>query len=291
MKFITGNSNKFREAKKIIPELERKDLDLEEIQELDPQKIIEHKLSQVKEENIVVEDISLFDRDGFPGPLIKWMLKALSLERIADILKGPATAQCTLGVRLNNEVFYIKAEISGTIVPPRGAGFGFDPIFLPDGTKKTFGEEKKDSMRTRAFRKLKARMESVSLVFGCFDCLHEGHRYYFREAAKYGTVVAIVARDETIRKLKGEPHFSEQERLRHVLKEVPFAELGSRTDKYQAIREYRPAAICLGHDQHNFTEGIEQVLKEENIDSKIIRIEPYKRDIYRSSLLKRFFKC
>ncbi len=291
MKFITGNPNKFREAQEVIPELERKDIDLEEIQELDPQKIIEHKLSQVKEDNIVVEDISLFDRDGFPGPLIKWMLKAVSLERIADMLQGPATVRCMLGVRLNNEVFYISTEISGTIVPPRGKGFGFDPIFLPESSDKTFGEEKKDSMRSRAFRKLKTKLNAVSLVFGCFDYLHEGHRYYFREAAKHGTVVAIVARDETIRKIKGEPHYPEQERLRQVLREVPFAELGSLTDKYASIKEYRPVAICLGHDQTNFIEGIEQVLKEEKIDAKIIRIKPYKRDIYKSSLLKRFGDC
>jgi XTP/dITP diphosphohydrolase len=46
-----------------------------------------------------------------------------------------------------------------------GNGFGFDPVFLPDGETETFGEmapEKKHGMshRADAFRKL------VSAVFG-----------------------------------------------------------------------------------------------------------------------------
>ncbi len=37
---------------------------------------------------------------------------------------------------------YFRGEVEGAIVwPPRGTtGFGFDPIFLPDGYEKTFGE-------------------------------------------------------------------------------------------------------------------------------------------------------
>jgi XTP/dITP diphosphohydrolase len=61
-----------------------------------------------------------------------------------------------------------EAEVEGTIVwPPRGtAGFGYDPIFLPDGHTRTFGEMTSDekhglpprglglSHRARAFLKL-----------------------------------------------------------------------------------------------------------------------------------------
>jgi XTP/dITP diphosphohydrolase len=61
-----------------------------------------------------------------------------------------------------------EARVDGTLVfPPRGtAGFGYDPIFLPDGHKLTFGEMSADekhglpprgkglSHRARAFVKL-----------------------------------------------------------------------------------------------------------------------------------------
>ena len=61
-----------------------------------------------------------------------------------------------------------EARVNGTLVwPPRGtAGFGYDPMFLPDGHKRTFGEMTSDekhglpprglglSHRARAFVKL-----------------------------------------------------------------------------------------------------------------------------------------
>jgi XTP/dITP diphosphohydrolase len=54
-----------------------------------------------------------------------------------------------------------EARVDGTLVwPPRGtAGFGYDPMFLPDGHDRTFGEMTADekhglSHRARAFLKL-----------------------------------------------------------------------------------------------------------------------------------------
>ncbi len=54
-----------------------------------------------------------------------------------------------------------EGRVDGTLVyPPRGArGFGYDPIFLPDGHDLTFGEMEPDgkhaiSHRARAFAKL-----------------------------------------------------------------------------------------------------------------------------------------
>lgn len=36
---------------------------------------------------------------------------------------------------------YFRGEVEGQVVSPRGTdGFGFDPLFLPDGYDKTFGE-------------------------------------------------------------------------------------------------------------------------------------------------------
>jgi XTP/dITP diphosphohydrolase len=57
-----------------------------------------------------------------------------------------------------------EGRVDGTLVwPPRGAnGFGYDPVFQPEGAEKTFGEmtaAEKDALnhRTRAFAKLAAR--------------------------------------------------------------------------------------------------------------------------------------
>ena len=68
----------------------------------------------------------------------------------------------------DGHVEQFEARVDGTLVwPPRGErGFGYDPIFLPDGFKRTFGEmasEEKHGLpprgrglshRARAFLKL-----------------------------------------------------------------------------------------------------------------------------------------
>ena len=59
----------------------------------------------------------------------------------------------------------VEGRIDGTLTfPPRGEkGFGYDPIFIPEGLDRTFGEIEplqKDgiSHRARAFAKLKAAL-------------------------------------------------------------------------------------------------------------------------------------
>jgi len=59
----------------------------------------------------------------------------------------------------------VDGQVHGTVTfPPRGdRGFGYDPIFIPDGGRLTFGEmdpAEKDAMshRARAFEKLKAAL-------------------------------------------------------------------------------------------------------------------------------------
>lgn len=59
----------------------------------------------------------------------------------------------------------VEGRVDGTLTfPPRGdKGFGYDPIFLPEGLDVTFGEMEaptKDGMshRARAFGKLKAAL-------------------------------------------------------------------------------------------------------------------------------------
>jgi XTP/dITP diphosphohydrolase len=66
----------------------------------------------------------------------------------------------------DGEVESFRGEANGVIVwPPRGdKGFGYDPIFLPDGETRTFGEmthEEKLPLthRARAFEKLLAALK------------------------------------------------------------------------------------------------------------------------------------
>ena len=52
-------------------------------------------------------------------------------------------------------------------------------------------------MRTDSLRKR-------VLVFGTFDLLHQGHRYFLTQARRFGdTLIAVVARDEFVEERKG----------------------------------------------------------------------------------------
>jgi non-canonical purine NTP pyrophosphatase (RdgB/HAM1 family) len=176
--FITGNKGKFEEASKIIPELEQKDIDLAEIQSLDPKQIIQAKLNEAKKEiqgNLVVEDGGLYieSLNGLPGPLIKWFMKALGNEGLYKVLENSenkkAEAKVIVGVSFENEITeFFEGSVSGLIVAPRGDnGFGWDKIFQPEGYNKTFAEmtieEKNEtSMRKIAFQKLKDYLEKLT---------------------------------------------------------------------------------------------------------------------------------
>ena len=89
--FVPGNENKLNEAKKILPEIEGLNIDLIEIQSIDSQEIIEHKLNEAKKHhsgNFVVEDTSLelVAMKGLPGPLIKFFEKSILILFVSTIL-------------------------------------------------------------------------------------------------------------------------------------------------------------------------------------------------------------
>jgi XTP/dITP diphosphohydrolase len=76
-----------------------------------------------------------------------------------------ANFTCALALAApNGQAQVFEGKVFGTIVwPPRGSrGFGYDPIFVPDGYEETFGEMEPDvkhaiSHRARAFEKLIVR--------------------------------------------------------------------------------------------------------------------------------------
>ncbi len=167
--FLTGNKDKLAEAKLIIPEVEGREIDLPEIQEIDPKKIIENKLMEAArhlEDNLIVEDTSLYflGLNGLPGPLIKWFMKTIDndgLVKMAKIFGNDAEARTWIGYLENGKIEFFEGVVRGKIVESRGEnGFGWDAIFQPEGCEKTFAQmtmkEKNElSMRKMAFQKLK----------------------------------------------------------------------------------------------------------------------------------------
>lgn len=175
--FITGNKDKFIEASEIIPNLEQLDLDLPEIQELDPREIIKEKLNEATKHHsgeFIVDDTSVYleGLNGLPGPLIKWFLKSLGRQGIYEMCEKlgnfKAIAKTVIGYSNGDEILFFEGELNGEIVKPQGDNFGWDPIFKPEGHEKTLAlmsveERNKIKMRGQALRKLKDYLNKTTL--------------------------------------------------------------------------------------------------------------------------------
>lgn len=175
--FITGNEHKMREAAAILHshDVERHDIDLPEIQSLDPKEIITAKLavartrlcadnttdSIARDAIIMVEDVSFWIGDtGLPGPLIKFFNKTIGRPGLVKFAQAfgtdKARAQCCIGILrpgVDTPEFF-TGTVEGTIVPPRGeSGFGFDPVFVPESRTTTYAEMQGDEKNAISHRK------------------------------------------------------------------------------------------------------------------------------------------
>ena len=175
---VTANPGKLAEARRLAgPELQAAEVDLPEIQSLDLLEVLRAKGDEAWRRlgrPLVVEEagLELAALGGFPGPLVKWMLQAVGAEGLARVglaLGDPrAVARCALLYRDAERTLLAAGEAAGTLVLPArgGHGFGFDPVFLPAGGSRTFGElagEEKDllSHRGAAWRALLAQLASL----------------------------------------------------------------------------------------------------------------------------------
>jgi XTP/dITP diphosphohydrolase len=178
--FITSNENKVRQARAILNRpLSSRNLEIPEIQSLDIEEVIVKKAQEAylkTKEPVLVEDTGLYinSLNGFPGALVKWVLAAIKNEGICNLLKGPdRSAYAKTGVCIYDgdspKTFY--GRVDGIIVDkPRGTmGFGWAPIFQPNGHATTYGEmtekeKNRISMRAKAFTELKNYLDEFEVV-------------------------------------------------------------------------------------------------------------------------------
>lgn len=134
------------------------------------------------------------------------------------------------------------------------------------------------------------------LAAGVFDLLHYGHIRYLEEAKKAGgqdaRLVVIVARDETVRRLKGHPPIIPEDQRRAVieaLKVVDEALLGhEEMDLIQVIEQVKPDIVVMGHDQQGIKTQVEKVNKVLNADIEIVQLKQFgEDDLNSTSKIKR----
>jgi len=168
---VTGNAGKLREAERIVGRrLGSIALDLPEVQSLDLEEVLRAKSAAAfaaAGRPVVVEETGLELRalNGFPGPLVRWMLEAVGAAGIARLAAAlgdtRCRAVCALAWTDGARTVVGRGVTTGELVlPERGEnGFGWDPVFVPEGESRTYGElsdGEKDTIghRGRAWRDL-----------------------------------------------------------------------------------------------------------------------------------------
>ncbi len=155
-KLNTSNCNKHEEFKRLFAsygqELEATHIDLPEIAS-DHASVVAHKASQLGE-GILVEDTSLEIEGAAVGIQVRWLL-----DHLPNYIGSKAHWIVLLAYHQNHQVFIYRGAVSGTIVEAEGvSGFGFDPVFLPNGASLTLAQSKPDSHNARA-KAVKALIE------------------------------------------------------------------------------------------------------------------------------------
>jgi FAD synthetase len=124
------------------------------------------------------------------------------------------------------------------------------------------------------------------LAAGVFDLLHYGHIRYLEEAKKVGgensRLVVIVARDETVRRLKGSDPIIPEDQRRAVieaLKGVDEALLGFEDlDFDRVIQQVNPDIVVVGHDQDAIRAQVEKIKKVRELGVNIYQISQFGED-------------
>ncbi len=179
--FVTGNSDKVKLLEKFLGrKVAHHELDLPEIQSLDPHEIAKQKAIDaynVLKKPVLVDDASLNITvlGGLPGPLIKFFLKSVGGGGICRMVDGyndrSAIAILIFGLYDGVSFYSFDAEIAGSIsASPKGdttklTKMGWNPIFIPDGQPKTVAEMTEDQLakytpRGHAAKKLKVFLEN-----------------------------------------------------------------------------------------------------------------------------------
>lgn len=177
--FVTSNEHKLHEAETILGrELRRASPDLPELQSLDFAEVASAKAKAAREAledpnaPVFVDDSGLVVNawNGFPGALTKHLLASVRLSGLLKMLSAfddrSAKSVCVIAISdTDGEIHILRGEIDGTIAEaPRGEkGFGYDPVFVPNGHERTYsemGDEKHEfSHRNRAFNALSAWLQ------------------------------------------------------------------------------------------------------------------------------------
>ncbi len=165
---VTCNKGKVKEFKQILEpkvKVEQLPIDYPELRSDDPEEIARLAAKQLADslkKPIVVEDSGLFIKalNGLPGTCSAYIHKRVGLKGILTLMKGIKNRQCMYMSAVGycepkkQPISFLGTEKGKIAKKARGTGgFGHDPIFIPDNSKKTYGEMNNTEERKRFRRK------------------------------------------------------------------------------------------------------------------------------------------
>jgi XTP/dITP diphosphohydrolase len=170
---ITSNAGKYREFAVALGaaglRVRRVAAPYPEIQAETLEEVLEHSRGHLDRRvrgDYLADDSGLFidALAGFPGVYSAHAFRTIGIGGVLRLLRGRPRAarfECRVLVRLGGKHRMLSGTCRGRVAPrPRGrAGFGFDPIFIPEGASRTFAEmspEEKNAVshRGRALREV-----------------------------------------------------------------------------------------------------------------------------------------
>lgn len=164
--FITGNNKKTEEVRAITGlNVTAKNLDIAEIQSLNVEDVARAKALSAFQMTgcpVIVDDtgMSIDALNGLPGALVVWFLDALKPEGILKLIANESNRKASVSTciayadQMGAFVFTgtIRGEISYSLKGENG--FGYDPIFIPEGYNKTYAEMTGDEKNQISMRKI-----------------------------------------------------------------------------------------------------------------------------------------
>jgi len=167
--FATHNANKLAEARQILGakgiEIDHLDMEYEEPRGEDTSEIAEKSargLFSGIRKPLFLEDAGLFIEalNGFPGPYSAWVFRKMGYQGILDLLKGKGSRRAhfksSVAYADDNGVRVFEGKVEGSIAMQAGgeSGFGYDPVFVPDGYGETFAEMDRAIKNSISHRKM-----------------------------------------------------------------------------------------------------------------------------------------
>jgi XTP/dITP diphosphohydrolase len=152
--FASTNRNKFHEVRSILAsheiETEFACIELTEIQSDSLEAIAREKAKSAFAKisrPVIVEDDGLFVNalGGFPGQYSSYVFKTIGNTGILQLLAGmqdrSASFVSLISFTDGKDVTVFEGKVSGRVVMQEtNGGWGYDPIFVPDGTNQTYAE-------------------------------------------------------------------------------------------------------------------------------------------------------